>query len=522
MTEIESDARADWMATLARWGRPLTGAVGALIVVGAAALYLATINRFTDSYDEGVYWQSLWAMAHGHALFASIFSSQAPYFLVSLYPFFTLFGQTLAAARIGIAVFALVGVLAMYWLGSELAGVWTGLLAAALLAIAPYYLDQARALEADGPAVAVSILAVALAVAAMRREGRARRALAALSGAALVYGMLIKLYDVVAIIPIVLYLLEPVFRAFDAGDGRPRWPGMGTLLDGLRRAAPDLVTALGGAVAVAAALMAPFLGDLSALWSQAVAFHLTALGGLTASISNQRRAIGSRFEFYAALIVITVVAAIWRRVWRVAPAALWLLASLILIVRLNPFFDHYATLVAPGFALLAALAPALLKPLLERRGAGWGAVVVTLAALAVLAVTLAGVARQTGSSLRAGISTSNQDKLDALQAFTTPGEVIVTDDQYLAATSGHTVPPELVDTSIVRIRTGYLTTAQVESIIERDHIRVVFLATGRLDSMPGFMPWLTTEFRPAAREGDGGNGNGYTVYIRVPSGSTVA
>src|SRR5579864_5243816 len=54
-----------------------------------------------DGYDEGVYWQSLRAMAAGHSLYQQIFYSQPPFFLLSIYPIYSLFGQTLWSARLG-------------------------------------------------------------------------------------------------------------------------------------------------------------------------------------------------------------------------------------------------------------------------------------------------------------------------------------------------------------------------------------------------------------------------------------
>ncbi|HEX2350972.1 MAG TPA: glycosyltransferase family 39 protein, partial [Ktedonobacterales bacterium] len=186
---------AFWRAPLERW-------LPTLIALVAVALYLPPINQFSSNYDEGVYWQSLRAMQEGHPLYSAVFSSQPPYFLTSIYPFYRLFGQSIAGARVGVAVFAIIGIAALFWLGAELEGLWGGAIAAALLVLDPNYLAQARTLESDGPAVAVSIVAVALAVAAMRRPGVWQRRLAALSGVVIAYGILIKLFDVVALIPI--------------------------------------------------------------------------------------------------------------------------------------------------------------------------------------------------------------------------------------------------------------------------------------------------------------------------------
>jgi hypothetical protein len=101
-----------WMAT-----RPLD--LRLLAVVGALAVVLRVVplgGGMLD-YDEGVYWQSLRAMAAGHSLFTPVFSSQPPAFLDLVYPFYALLGQSIAAARLGIVVYALIGLAAIYVIG---------------------------------------------------------------------------------------------------------------------------------------------------------------------------------------------------------------------------------------------------------------------------------------------------------------------------------------------------------------------------------------------------------------------
>jgi hypothetical protein len=74
-----------------------------------------------------------------------------------------------------------------------------------------------------------------------------------------------------------------------------------------------------------------------------------------------------------------------------------------------------------------------------------------------------------------------------------------------------------VDTSFVRVSTGYLSAAQIERVIERDHIRVVILGTQRLSKIPGFLPWLQARFVLAAHAG-----KDYDIYLRVASGPPIA
>lgn len=116
-----------------------------------------------DGYDEGVYWQSLHAMSNGYGLYSQIFYSQPPFFLLSLFPFYTLFGHTLWAARLGVAIISLFGLLGAFAIGRALGGRIGALLALLLFVVDPSYLAQSQVIQAEAPSVAFSFLAVGMA-----------------------------------------------------------------------------------------------------------------------------------------------------------------------------------------------------------------------------------------------------------------------------------------------------------------------------------------------------------------------
>src|SRR5262249_48457864 len=165
------------------------------VVLLALLLRLWPLAGLATDYDEGVYWQSLRAMANGQPLFAATFSSQPPFFLFALYPFYLLFGQTLVAARLALVLYSLAGVVAMYFAGRAIAGRWTGVIAAALLALDPLYAVESRTLQAEAPALVLQIICVALAAEAARRVRSTQCVLAAASGVALGLGLMTKLFD---------------------------------------------------------------------------------------------------------------------------------------------------------------------------------------------------------------------------------------------------------------------------------------------------------------------------------------
>src|SRR5205085_235390 len=69
-------------APLVPWPAVSSRAVAVLAV--ALAVRLPLLAGGQTDYDEGVYWQSLRALAAGHPLFSSVYSSQPPAFLMLL------------------------------------------------------------------------------------------------------------------------------------------------------------------------------------------------------------------------------------------------------------------------------------------------------------------------------------------------------------------------------------------------------------------------------------------------------
>src|SRR3984893_9713381 len=107
-----------------RWLVLFFWSVVALLLVAAVLmrLYHLALPFDRDSYDEGVYWQSLRSMLAGQSLYHTIFYSQPPLFLLSTYPGFALFGASLWSARFGVALVSLLGFAGAYLLGRTLAG----------------------------------------------------------------------------------------------------------------------------------------------------------------------------------------------------------------------------------------------------------------------------------------------------------------------------------------------------------------------------------------------------------------
>lgn len=489
-------------------------ALGAVLLV-ALVLRLWPLGGLATDYDEGVYWQSLRAMARGEPLYTSVFSSQPPFFLVSLYPLYVLFGQTLVAARLAIVTFSLGGIAAMYALGRATAGRWCGVLAAALLALAPVYGVESRTLQAEAPSLFWQIVAVALAAVAARRAGRRQQILAVASGAALGLGIMTKLWDVAAAPPALLYL---------SGFLAQR-PSATTLAVSLRRAAPTLALWCAGLVAAIVVVLLPFPAHLDLVYDQAVRFHSVASGAVNRGLAYNVRFLAQSGSLYPLLILAAIATALAfvRRSRLAVPALIWLAMSLAILLQQQPLFDHHRVLLAPPLALLGALALPLARPVgADRSDQSPQARFVgplRRALPVILAVALLvglGVSMREARAASADPPPLQQQAAAALARFTIPDDAVAADDQYVAGLADRDVLPQLVDTSQVRIASGFLTTGQVERLITSHDVRAVLFASGRFDLLPGFRAWVEQHFTRVADFPNGG-----ALYLKMPQGPQI-
>src|SRR5579875_1058975 len=504
-------------------GSPAIVAAGVLVILGVAlTLRLPLLAGGQIDYDEGVYWQSLRALAAGHPLFTSVYSSQPPAFLELLAPVHLLAGNSLVAGRGTVLAMATVGLVAVYPTVALLANRGAALLAMAVLAADPLSLRQSVTLQADGPCVYLALMALAAATAArVARDrdhlahpggtARTRRpppsSLALLAGALLALAVLTKLLAVAALPAVAAMLAAPGIGPTSA-DGRRASHGVAW-----GRALRDLGAAGAGGMLTTAAILAPYAGAWRQLWHQTVSLHLGAraltVGGLTAGdllrvlpllLLGLTGLLGFVLSSRSAVLLEPTRAPASRAPLLVMASGSWAVAAALPLALQRPLWPHHVIVLVAPLALLAGG----LAPLLGRVPAR-GIVVATLG----MATILSSVASFAYVRSLQQPPTTRQATVAALQSTTSPGEPVVTDDQFAAALANRDTPPELVDTSEVRVESGDLTASQVEAIIQGDHVRAVLLATDRLERLPGLQAWLQRHFPTRRRIGGSG-----VLYLR--------
>ena len=485
------------------------GWVALAAFVVALMLALQTLHGRSVDYDEGVYWQSLRAMANGHPLFGSVFSSQPPLFLLSIYPFYMIFGQSLSAARLALILFSLAGVTGTYVAGRALGHRSIGAVACLLLSLDPLYEHGAHTLQADLPSIALQVWAVACAALAMRATGRRRGWLTVGSGVLLGGALLTKLFAIAAFVPIVLYLSAPFARRWLHDDGSLTQPPWRLIRDDLRQIVPTLGLLAAGLFGVIVLILLPFVGHLGAVYDQVVRFHLAAIQTMSHPLRENLRLIDVMLlaapPIYIAVLAVLVIA--WRRMWVSVPLIFWALAAFVTLGQLQPLWGHHVVLLSPALALVSgcgafAAWQAFTAPGRQRTEL---AITLTLLVLAGCAgLVCAGLVIDGPRNARANAPSARQLEMAmALQGVSAADEIVLSDDQYVAALANRDLPPQLVDTSGVRVMSGFLTAAQLEYYITSNRIRAILFASGFFDLLPRFREWVAQHFVQVATFDDG-------------------
>ena len=484
----------DWL-TLLFW----VAIVALFAIAIGMRLYQLGLPFDRDGYDEGVYWQSLRAMGAGHALYRDIFYSQPPFFLLSTFPSYILFGASLWSARLGIALVSLLGLLGAFLLGKALSG-RLGAIAALLLAVVdPLYLAQSQTIQAEASSAAFSFLAMGLALFWWKYpSGKRGLLLAVLTGVTVALSILSKLLGVALLIPIGMLMLIRLWQI----------------------SAPTKT--MNSYIAIAAGILAfllttilvllPFLGSFQAMVASMITFHTDAASML--SNNPQFSQSGNLLKVESALTTLLALTALYgtaaallRQDWRVLPLLGWLLATAFLLWRQVPLFSHHFVSLTPPLIALSVMGiadPSAYRRVFATATVSKVAIFLTWAAVLLILLTAVLDARHDRTYYRnaAASSVDSTAQLEArvaadLRAAIAPDQQVVTDGQFVAALANRNTPPALVDTSMVRIETHYLTLGQLESIASQPQVHAVLFFTGRfhLPDVAAFHAWVAQHFR---------------------------
>jgi 4-amino-4-deoxy-L-arabinose transferase-like glycosyltransferase len=441
--------------------------VGGAVITCACflALQICLIHAGSRDYDEGVYWQSIRAMLRGEPLFRSVFAPQPPAFYFALIPFYLL-SHSLAALRVAVLLFAIIGATGIYLAGRVLAGSVAGLVAAILLLTSPLYIKEAATAQADMPAVATMVVAVAIIILATRREGGRSSILAAAAGLAFAAALGMKLLAAVAIIPLLLYLVLPRRQPV-----RVLWAFVAGTLVGL------------------VVVLIPAFASLGRAYDDLVASHVIAGRAIHAGVTDNLGQLLQLPELpLLALAIVGAVLAIRRRDLRIIAPLAWSLTGIVAVLLYQPLFPHHLLLLSPALALTSAIGFADL--------AAWRPAPGLAATTAVMLAAAIGLTVGFRAAQRVFIPNGHSAGLaSAVDSMTDPGDFVISDNPFAVALADRNIPGPLVDTSAERITAGLLTVADLDAAREYYSVKVVLIDGDQLLGVPGFSDWLAAHYR---------------------------
>jgi hypothetical protein len=411
-------------------------------------------------FDDGVYGASALALRDGALPFRDVFSSQGPLFLPLVFLADVLGLRRLNAPRL-LALGAAAGVVVAVYASARLLGARRppALWAAALAAGSGALLWVTGPLTSDGPAVALAAGAVALTLWWRAAPSPSR---AALAGATLGAALSVKSLLVPAVFPVAM-ILAPLWRT--------------------RRR--DIATVVVAALAVGLAAALPF--GLARVWDQSVAYHLDVAGPRTplANLRKTASTVGDRDLVLVAAVALAVVVSPRGERRRIAPVAVWLATTIGVLGLEHPMWRNHVAHLVPAAALLVALRP---PP------ARWLAVAVAV----TLPYHLVHVWRIVSPRPYAVRTAAAVARLRAL-----PDRAwAISDEPGLVWRAGRRTPADLVDTSILRIQTGRITTASLARAAATERVCAVLVWSHRFANLPALPARLAgAGYRVGARYG---------------------
>ncbi len=455
--DVSLSAPAALVERIRSSARPLAAKTFPALALALAAALLFRRVRERTAFDEGVYLDSLRSLKDGHVLGSEVFASQVPGFYSLLELDALLLPDSVTWLRIGFVTVMIGGLVGVYLLAWTFGGPPAGAFAVLLAALSPPLAVVGARVQADAPAVAITAMGLAAVVTGWSRpRSRWVVALSALGGFLIAAGISVKLSSATGLIAAVGFAL--LFRP----------------------SKKSITAACCGALVLTAVLLVRYGGVLPELWRSAVLLHRDAADlngsqvarfGGTVGIRSNLHQIESTFKplsdpaVWLALAGITGLLAVGRGNRRSWVLLAWPASVLVLLLWLRPLFEQHIALLAIAAAPAAGVG---LTRLIELRWRHRGL---------VLGIVLVAVAGTVAHALHVSITPESRNVRQAVQLLRTetkPADFVVASDDPAAAFLAHrSVPPDLTDTSYVRLLTGSLTRSDIARDLLRYDVRAV-------------------------------------------------
>lgn len=464
-----------------------------LLLMGAGLLFFVAWQSYHSNglrweYDEGAYLSAAQLINRGYALYADIYATHPPLFFYSLALGLKFSGPPIVTGRLIIILYSALGLISTGLIARLLAGRWAGLLALGLLFLHPRFFLYSKVITGNVPALSVAVLSLWCILVYYRRGGRGWLIASGISMALALAVKLLTLY--LAPLPVLLIVLQHISCS---GSGlKAAWKKMVT----------DSLIWGTAVVGVFFFIVLPF--DKSALLDQTVALILKGQEMTAADPNWLVISVDLLSPFYLGLTLLALLGlgCLWKQDFRLGLwLSAWLIFTALALLKHAPLWHHFLVVWAFPCAILAGLTLKRLalhlsgwiarKPSFSPAGA------LMLAAALCYIVLLPYQLALDQIQLVAPTPPAYQEASRFLERHISEARFVITDEQIIAVASNRLVPPNLTDTSVVRIATGELTAPQLIALtLAYKPQAIVFGNEGRFSGyLPEYLSWVKGRYR---------------------------
>ena len=453
------------------------------------------LDVFAYEYDEGIHLVLAQVLSAGYEPYREVFVSYPPLFAWSLgFPYLLL--HTTDAVQLLMALYSILGVVAVAYLATSYFGRLSGLAAAILVSFSPGYFIPSRAAMGEVPSVGLAALGVALTEHYRRRGGWYW---ALLAGIALSASISMKVLPIFAPVLLGLIILSRYLS----------FKGINNLISSFKENYRLLLRdAALSVLGFTTFLIWPvlFFYDLPSFYDQVIGMRFASR-----EVFSEERFVTSTqliVDFLSdnpAIIVLSMYGITFvglKRVRHYGFLFVWLILTwATLIVHIPLRYKHLPLLIPPLAVWGGAAVQYMVGWLIKR---DWS--VLNLKVLAVLGATILSIAvlwvsipeviaENQGQNFVVERKAGRRNAITRANVLTAPRDCVVSDDPVLLHATGRLTAPELSEVSVTRITSGYLTTQQLIQVIDKRGCQVVIVATERFaELLPGLEDWLSENY----------------------------
>lgn len=483
------------------FGKVVFGAI-ILGILAVAALWRENVfGNFPYGYDEGIHIVLAQILSAGYEPYKEAFVSYPALFAWSMQWPYQLTGK-IEAIQLLMTAYSLLAVIGVAYLSYVYAGPIAGIFSAAVVAFIPAYFVPSITVMGEIPSIGLATLAIA-GMEYYRRHGGWLPVL--LSAIILSASMSMKVLPIYAPVLLGIVILEKNWV-------KSPLPGSKWLIIhfNYKNLVRDiLLSALGLSVFI---LFPLAFYDLTAFWHQVVGMRLASrnVGNETELAIPVGVIIKDFLSGNISLVALAILAffARWPDLKQNRFLLAWLVLTWLTLYAHIPLRPKHMPILIPVLAVWASLAIPYLGQVIKqiyRNGLSLKLASVTgaflLVGLLVWADSTTVAALNQGQGVEADHYSGRNNAIWRVQLMTSPRDCVVSDDPRIVYQTERLTAPELVEVSITRIATGYLTKANLTAIIEKRNCQAVIIATERLREMvPGIQDWLAENYLLAFEE----------------------